>query len=600
MIHELPVELLNHIVSYIPTAQAAARLGSCNHALHRYFDEEGWKTFVQTRFPSFNITRDWKAAVHALCTYSRNLDRRAFLARYVEPSNFIVKLPQRELDTQWRRPRGQTMGYQPVIDSYEDSTGSAWDARKQVLAWSAGAELVVRVKGMGSRHKADSRGTYSYYDHFNHHTRWFTYRPPKAMEGKDDITSLNLLKRAYREESSSTTDVEHVIFGTASGGLHLSHLELDRDSTKTVGGVFDTNKRAVRSADVEASGENLLAANLGDLSVALYNIPRFIFNVPDRHEVIFPLSEISLQQESSRSFRIWSTQFLSEDVLALGTGPSQQPIQLFKIRPTGLTDQAFRKLQFRESDVETSVYAIKPLPSSIGDRQSTGDLFVSGGYDGLTRLHDLRSPQPYVSYVSDGTDDGAIYSLQPIGRERLVAGGSRHSMLKFFDLRMPGGRAYQYASVAQEGQPFLPFLSPKDGGWNVFLNPRNDPQPRWSWSRARAVESPVYSLSSPSSHSPTVFAGVENHMVELNFTSMLDKHPDPVFSRGIVRDQRGIVNIIKSWNPKHDVLNFAMYEHAASAGMRLRTQAGIGLYNGQLPGYDERWRDSGESMASTR
>ena len=89
-------------------------------------------------------------------------------------------------------------------------------------------------------------------------------------------------------------------------------------------------------------------------------------------------------------------------------------------------------------------------------------------------------------------------------------------------------------------------------------------------------------------------------MVELNFTSMLDKHPDPVFSRGIVRDQRGIVNIIKSWNPKHDVLNFAMYEHAASAGMRLRTQAGIGLYNGQLPGYDERWRDSGESMASTR
>ena len=600
MIHELPVELLNHIVSYLPTAQAAAHLASCNHALRRFFDEEGWKIFVQARFPSFNIARDWKAAAHALSTYSRNLDRRAFLARYVEPSNFIVKLPQRELDTQWRRPRGQTMGYQPVIDSYEDSTGPAWDARKQVLAWSAGAELVMRVKGMGAKHKADSRGTYSYFDHFNHHTRWFTYRPPRAMEGKDDITSLNLLKRRYRDESSSTTDVEHVVFGTASGGLYLSHLELDRDSTKTVGGLFETRRRPVRSADIEASEESLLAANLGDLNIALYKIPPFIFNVPDKHDVIQPASEISIPQEGSRSFRIWSTQFLSDDMLALGTGPSAKPVQLFKVRPSGLSEEASRKLEVRETDLETSVYAIKPLPSSVGDRHSNGDLFLSGGYDGITRLHDIRSPRPFVSYFFDGTDDGAIYSLQPIGRERFVAGGSRHSMLKFFDLRLPGGRAYHYSDTGGKPQSPTSLQSSKDSGWNVFLNPRNDPQPRWSWSRARAVESPVYSLSMPSATSPTLFAGVENHMVELNFTSMLDKHPDPVFSRGIVRDPRGNVNIIKSWNPKHDVLNFAMYEHAPGAGMRLRTQAGIGLYNGQLSGYDERWRDSGESMASTR
>jgi hypothetical protein len=85
---------------------------------------------------------------------------------------------------------------------------------------------------------------------------------------------------------------------------------------------------------------------------------------------------------------------------------------------------------------------------------------------------------------------------------------------------------------------------------------------------------------------------VENHIVELNFTSMLDKHPDPIFSRGMVRDQRGNVNVIKSWNPKHDVLNFAMYEHWPRE-MRLRVQAGIGLYPGQLWGYDERWRDGG-------
>jgi WD40 repeat protein len=599
MIHEVPVELLNHIVTYLPTAQAAAHLSSSNHALRRYFEDEGWKIFVQSRFPSFNITGNWKAAAHTLTTYSRNLDRRAFLGRYVEPSNFIVKLPQRELETKWRKPRGQTMGYQPEIDCYEEASGSTWDARKQVLAWSAGAELVVRVKSMGPRHKPDSRGTYSYFDHYNHHTRWFTYRPPRAQEGRDDITSLNLLKGVYREESSSTTDVEHAVFGTASGGLYLSHLELDRDSSKTVGGVFETGKRPVRFADIEASEENLLAAVLGDTTVALFNIPRFLYNVPEHHETIHALAETTIPQEGSRSFRIWATQFLSNDLLALGTGPSPTPVQILKLRPTGFDDEPYRKLEVRETHFETAVYSIKPLPSIVGDRRSASELFLSGGYDGITRLHDLRSPRPFVSYFFDGTDDGAIYSLQPIGRERFVAGGARHSMIKFFDLRVAGGRAYDYRDVAQSTTAQDAQDTSPDNGWNVFLNPRNDPQPRWSFSRARATESPVYSLASPSPTSATLFAGVENHVIELDFTSMLDKYPDPVFSRGIVRDHRGI-NITKSWNPKHDVFNLAMYEHAPGAGLRLRTQAGVGMYHGQLKGYDERWRDSGTSMTSSR
>lgn len=599
MIHELSVELLNHIVTYLPTAQSVAHLSSCNHALKRYFDEEGWKTFVYSRFPSFNITHDWKHAAHSLTTYSRNLDRRAFLARYVEPSNFIVKLPQRELATEWRRPRGQTMGYQPVIDSYEKSTGSGWDSRKQVLAWSAGAELAIRVKGMGTKHKTDSRGSYSYFDHFNHHTRWFTYRPPKAREGRDDITSLNVLKNAYREDCASSTDVEHFLFGTANGGLYLSHLELDRDSAKTVGAVFETNKRAVRSADVESSEEVFLAASLGDTQVALYKIPRFIHNVPNRQEVVQPLSEISLTQEGSRSFRIWSTKFLSDDLLAVGTGPSLRPVQLFKVRPTGLDDSAYRSLEVRDIEVETSVYSLAPLPSSIGSNYRPGELFLSGGYDGIARLHDLRSPLSFVSTFFDGSDDGAMYSLQPIGRERFVVGGARHSMLKFFDLRVTGGRAYHYSDNSQQDglQPAkLPSRS-HDTGWNLYLNPRNginEPPPRWTYSRARATESPVYSLSSPSSTSPTLFAGVENHIVELDFISMLDKHPDPVFSRGMMRDQRGGINVSKTWNPKYDVLNFAMYEHWPRAtAIRLRTQAGVGMYAGHLGGYDERWRDGG-------
>ncbi|KIW02530.1 uncharacterized protein PV09_06328 [Verruconis gallopava] len=593
MLHNLPVELLNQIVTYLPTAQSVAYLSRCNHVLHRYCEEEGWKVFVQTRFPSFNIKQNWKAAAHSLTTYSRDLDRHAFLARYVEPANFIVKLPQRELETQWRRPRGQTMGYQPVIDSYEEATGSSWDARRQILAWSAGAELVLRVKSIGPKHKPDSRGSYSYSDHFNHHTRWFTYRPPKALEGRDDITSLKVLKHQYRKESSSTTDVEHVIFGTASGHIYLSHLELDRDSTKTIGAIFETGGLPVRSADIEASDEMFLAASLGDTHVSLYNIPRFLYNVPERPQVISPLSELNLSTEGLRSFRIWSTQFLSDDLLALGTGPAQMPIQLFRVRPTGLLQEPYRKLAVQEIDLETSIYSIKPLPTSIGEKHGNGELFLSGGYDGIARLHDLRSPRPFESYFYDSTDDGAMYSILNIGRERFVAGGARHSMLKFFDIRVPGGRMYHYADSSnwRKRKVESALSGSQDTGWNVFLNPRNEIQQRWSRASARATESPVYSLSTPSSVSATLFAGVENHIVELDFISMLDKHPNPIFSRSIVRDQQGNINVAKSWNPKHDVLNFAMYEHSPDNAIKLKTQAGVGSYAGQIKGYDERWRD---------
>jgi hypothetical protein len=43
------------------------------------------------------------------------------------------------------------MGFQPVIDSYEDWTADKWSSRKEVLALGAGAELVVRLKTMGDR-----------------------------------------------------------------------------------------------------------------------------------------------------------------------------------------------------------------------------------------------------------------------------------------------------------------------------------------------------------------------------------------------------------------------------------------------------------------
>jgi WD40 repeat protein len=612
MLQELPLELLSQIVANLPTAQSVHHLSLCNHALHRFVEDQGWKIFVQTRFPSMPVRSHWREAAQSLTTLSRNIDRKAFLARYVEPSNFVVSLPQRELSTQSRKPRGQTMGYQPVIDSYEESTGSTWDARKQVLAWSAGSELVLRVKEMGGKSLApERRGTYSYLDHYGHRTRWFTYKPPKALEGRDDITCMKLLNGPYRAGNPSGGSTEHVILGTASGNLHLSHLEIDRSSYNTLGSVFETDRRYVRSADLSPKDQQILAACLADTSIVMYKVPEYLYSAPEDHERISPFCERSVLLQPGKSHRIWSTKFLSDDLLALGLGPSAKPLHVYQVTHDGLSKDPIRKfsmdvtaweyddridVQKATKERTTSIYPVVPLPWTSTAGHTTGEVFLSGCYDGIIRVHDMRSRSAFESTYFDPADDCAIYSLQTLGRERLAAGSSRHSIIKFFDLRVAGGRVYHYAdlgSSTSDGLETLSISTPEEGrsGWNLFLNPRNQIQQRQRWQRAasRATESPVYSLSSPSPASPSLFAGVENNIVELDFVSMLDKHPDPIFARGLVRDPRGNIDVVKSWNPKGDVLNFAMIEHTKM--MRLRTQAGVGRYAGVIPRYDERWRD---------
>jgi WD40 repeat protein len=611
MLQDLPLELLNQIVSELPSARDVSHLSKSNRALHRYVKNVGWKVFVQTRFPSMPIRTNWQKAAHSLTSSSRNWDRKAFLAHNVEPSNFIVKLPSRELETQWRKPRTQTMGYRPVIDSYEELTGKLWEDRKQVLAWSAGSELVLRVKELGGKSLTpERRGTYSYFDHHGHRTRWFTYKPPKAIEGSDDITSLKLLTKPYREENPSTSATEHIILGTASGKLFLSHLELDRSSNNTLGSVFETDGRSVRSADVSPSTQRLLAASLADTSIVLYKVPQYLYSAPDVYEKVDPFCERSVLLEDGKGYRIWSTRFLSDGLLALGLGPSTKPVHVYQVTNDGLSRDPIRKLGIDwpawacddrveanpAKEKQSSIYPIIPLPATTSAGHAQGEVFLSGGYDGIIRLHDMRSPSSYESTYHDPTDDAAIYSLQTLGRERLVAGSSRHGSLKFWDLRISGGRRYHYTDLSiHNTQPQPPVR--RRNGWNLFLNPRiqsqqtNSRGPRWRQDRSR--ESSVYSLSSPAPTSPSLFAGVENNVVELDFVSMLDKHPDPVFTNGLVRDQRGNINVLRSWNPKNDVLNLAMYDHSGAGELRLKTQAGVGLYTGALRGYDERWRDGG-------
>lgn len=110
---------------------------------------------------------------------------------------------------------------------------------------------------------------------------------------------------------------------------------------------------------------------------------------------------------------------------------------------------------------------------------------------------------------------------------------------------------------------------PRD--WNAFVGKRGP---------HRSFESPVYSLSSPSSVSPTIYAGISNSVMQLDIVSVLDQHPDPIYNteplptesaykKPLSASTPAIASVklksfteaaAKRWDPENNVMNIPMYE----------------------------------------
>ncbi|KXS94807.1 hypothetical protein AC578_4051 [Pseudocercospora eumusae] len=555
---DLPPELWDHIGNHLQTASSVASLGRCNKSLHAFVANDAWKSFARNHFPSICPIESpsFRDTARSLSTLSKAWDKRAFVARYVEPRGRITALPGRKHSDKWRRPRGQTIGFTPQLDVYEE-IGPRWQDRKETLAFSAGAEICVR-----NTNRADGRDD----------VRWTTYRPLSANEGRDDVTALHLL----RPDQGDDDGKQKIISGTANGDLQLVSLpdpedEYDQDVRITY---FATQGLAVRSSDLlSREGQaDLLAATLGDSRIVLYEID-------SEKPKICPSTQLEIEPglradgHPSPNHRAWTTTFLSSSSLAVGAGPSEEPIHIYSITEAGLSREGSRKIGLR-SDLNrvdetkkpySSVYSIVPLPSSNGSA-SDGTAFLSGAYDGIIRLHDLRSDREVEQIYVDIADDSAIYSILPQGRERVVAGTSRHNLLKVFDLRL-GAKCYSHLDAANQSSAKAAPMDPYSD-YNIFLR-RNSSQAGFTsrgngWSRSRSIESSIYNLASSSPHSPYIYAGVENAVMSIAFTEILDAHPDPVFfdawSFAHEKNGKAATRTFES----QEVVGLAMYDQGAN------------------------------------
>ena len=215
-------------------------------------------------------------------------------------------------------------------------------------------------------------------------------------------------------------------------------------------------------------------------------------------------------------------------------------------------------------------------------------------------LHDLRSANSITAVFRDPVDTfSPIYSLISIGSERFVAGGARHSIIKVFDLRMPGGKLYHQADLEPcSGASISRPRNIKSGkrlscckhhydskyrrrDWSVFLRPKDN-------ASRRVTESPVYALSRPSQCSPTFFAGVESTVLQFDMVSIMDKYPDPLFKYGPAKTG-GKHEVKRKWDPQDNVLCLPLYEHDAGP-VNLIKQRKVGYIQGSIEGWDERWK----------
>ncbi|KAF3037813.1 hypothetical protein E8E12_006604 [Didymella heteroderae] len=601
----LPNEIISIIAGHFDRPRDLLYLALASRRLSQFAILDGWKALLKGRFHINGLDTDARNSVLGLTTLYRNWDRKGFIARYLEPSVETKSLNTWE-STPWRGPRGQTMGYQPSIDSYEEMLGS-WDRRREVLTWSAGTQIVLRTKESGSRKEDGHKHDTMTIDSFGHGNTWYTYKIPDGDEGRDDITSLRLFRPHQKEQG-----FESMVFGTASG--LLARLDVDAQQSQTIEQSFDTLDRSVGALSVSASNTPLLAATLGDTSLSLFPLDCDISET-----AIKAASEVTPAIQGARTGRIWSCNFLSDDQVAIGIGPSSEPIQVHKITSEGFLSDPYRSLTLGTSrSSQTSIYPILPVPSRTQGGSESGNVFLSGGYDGIVRLHDLRSPRDVESLYWDPTNDSSIYSLTTQGLERIVVGVSMHSMLKVFDLRLAGSHVYHSISLPTKksarprGQDYAVNAIVSDtkdaasaicGGWNLYLNPRKPPKReayREDYWRGRE-DSPVYSLSIPSATSPNLYAGLEGSIQNLTFHGIADSYPDTLLSQSAATES-GVIDVGASYNPRGDALNLGMYEQGSEEGVGMHllvqddvstevAQRGLKREDVKYKGLDERWKD---------
>ncbi|KAI9371522.1 hypothetical protein BJX61DRAFT_511251 [Aspergillus egyptiacus] len=595
LLSDLPPEIVYLIATHLPTASALAHLARSCRRLHQIIASEDWRifrAFVNSQFYNIPTPPFWKDVAQALTSRERALDRHAIIGRFVIRPSAATQLGGSPEAIRGDNP---THGYRPAIDSYEVWTGSSWHDRQEVLAWGAAHELILQIRRTGSQKSQ----------------RWFAFNDLEHISSRDDIRGIHLLRSDHRAKDSNQ---EHLILGRMRG--ELAHLAITPDSNSyEYKQRFQTFGLEIERTDMGDGPEPILAAHLNNGMIVFYSTTSGDAEVH---------SFASLQIQAGSSGRNRSSTFLAPNRFAVGTGRSEDAIAISTISQERIDLEReisadFLGLRANGLAKRATVTSIAPLKSQ-GIGSSSGNVFLAAWGDDAVRLHDLRSHKPSESAYRDIADQNPVYCIHPFGQDRFILGAGGDALVKIFDLRMPKTYSYLAArpnsvtisndhpsSSSSQRQKATSYPS-KD--LSLFLSfhstnsPANAPRSRHLRHRYRG---PVYTMSSPSLLSPTIYTGIAGGVVRLDFAST-DDLAGP--SQGWYRDLLDLDLEHKGSRKLNDVLDLSGYERPDSNDTttcsKLRSQQPFwtvderNVINEQATGWDRRWKPLDEPGAWRR
>ncbi|KAJ9659806.1 hypothetical protein H2198_002875 [Neophaeococcomyces mojaviensis] len=574
MIDQLPAEIIEQILGHLPTLSAILNVSSTNKKLHQVITQGSnsiFHNFVERSFPTISVQPPWREAAFNLASRSRAWDRRAFIAREcAAPSD----APPRA-----RNDRRQGFGYAPVIDSFE--AGSArTKGGKEVLAWGAAGRLRLRT--------TEGRTV-----------RWSSLRVPDDDRAWTDILDVRLL----RPHQNRNVNGESILIRRADKEIVLLRSMPEPDKFVTASTYLANRETPIDCLDV-SDGANPQLAICNGTSIQL-------FPVHSPHDRVQPGAVLKLANPTNLNQRKRCARFVSESLIAIGTqfleGKLGAPVELFDVNATeqGLPLHALKMLEADDRPVRNNANVLVKVSEGTNAANMSENLLLAGSTDGLVRLYDLRAGSTPVRKYWDPVDDGQIFSLVPVGQEKFFAGSHQNACLKIFDMRMDA-RAYDYTDAVRytspkspmaSGKPIVPQMLPASRSRkqiNIFLaltvhyaqQPWQPlPSVHENTSRLPRYRGSIYSLSSPSPSSRTIYAGIENHVIQLDFMNT----DDYIFKRGNIADtidERPILNLSCYERPRKG------FESTDTVLLRKQEDWNRALSKlGEAePGWDERWQ----------
>ncbi|EGU80725.1 hypothetical protein FOXB_08765 [Fusarium oxysporum f. sp. conglutinans Fo5176] len=309
----LPDDIVLDIVEHLDTARDVAHVSALTKHLQSLIRQDGWRTFVKTRFPSLQIATD------SGTRWSSIADRATYLDRCWEKRGFWVNVLH-EKKNQPERFQRRVAGSQSVLFHSVLDARLMSSLKNEVIAAGVGENLMVRIKPVDGQQ--DTWHQIGGHDH--------GYRA-----GTGDVTATSV---------TENDGIPNVIVGRANGDISI-HCGKDEFATVArhlspadealLNHASDPMRKSPGQVAVSSlqwhPETNLLASGKGSV-LTLYNL-----SVSD-DQVLSPLDyhEFSKASPADEASLLRSTKFMSKDIMACALGGTRNPLRWGQLTPAGL------------------------------------------------------------------------------------------------------------------------------------------------------------------------------------------------------------------------------------------------------------------------